>query len=539
MAECDPNKPGGDMRQFGFIVLASLAWLSTPVRSADPVVADVLLVGGTIHDGTGRQGFAGDVAIRGDRVVAVGTFETKSAEWRLDCRGLVVMPGAIDLHNHSDRQVVDSRTRACVNYLLQGCTTIVTGNCGGGHVDVGDYYQKIDQAGAGANVVHLLPHGALRRQVVGTERRAATKAELKEMQLLAEQAMTDGAWGMSTGLIYVPGTYADTEELVSLAQVVARHKGIYASHIRNENVRLLAAVDEAMEIGRRAGLPVHVSHFKSSGRGSWGLVRRAAERIAAARKKGQKVTADQYPYIASSTSLDATVIPTWARAGGRKELIRRLDDKEIGVRLRAAIAENLSRKENGQVLKIARYSPRSDWVGKSVAEIAELEKLTTVEVAVQVAKNGGAAIVNFSMSEEDVRHIMQVPWVATASDGRAYLPGADRPHPRSYGTFARKLGHYAIREKVLGLPAAVRSMTGLPAEILGLTDRGVVRAGMVADVAVFDPRRIRDAATFEDPHQFSEGFRYVFVNGRPAVYRGKPTGALAGRAVVHSTGAAK
>ncbi|MBO13306.1 MAG: N-acyl-D-amino acid deacylase [Planctomycetaceae bacterium] len=527
------------MRQFGFIVLASLAWLSTPVRSADPVVADVLLVGGTIHDGTGRQGFAGDVAIRGDRVVAVGTFETKSAEWRLDCRGLVVMPGAIDLHNHSDRQVVDSRTRACVNYLLQGCTTIVTGNCGGGPVDVGDYYQKIDQAGAGANVVHLLPHGALRRQVVGTERRAATKAELKEMQLLAEQAMTDGAWGMSTGLIYVPGTYADTEELVSLAQVVARHKGIYASHIRNENVRLLAAVDEAMEIGRRAGLPVHVSHFKSSGRGSWGLVRRAAERIAAARKKGQKVTADQYPYIASSTSLDATVIPTWARAGGRKELIRRLDDKEIGVRLRAAIAENLSRKENGQVLKIARYSPRSDWVGKSVAEIAELEKLTTVEVAVQVAKNGGAAIVNFSMSEEDVRHIMQVPWVATASDGRAYLPGADRPHPRSYGTFARKLGHYAIREKVLGLPAAVRSMTGLPAEILGLTDRGVVRAGMVADVAVFDPRRIRDAATFEDPHQFSEGFRYVFVNGRPAVYRGKPTGALAGRAVVHSTGAAK
>ncbi|MED5400934.1 MAG: amidohydrolase family protein [Planctomycetota bacterium] len=190
-------------------------------------------------------------------------------------------------------------------------------------------------------------------------------------------------------------------------------------------------------------------------------------------------------------------------------------------------------------MKIARYSPRSDWVGKSVAEIAESEKLTTVEVAVQVARNGGAAIVNFSMSEEDVRHIMQVPWVATASDGRAYLPGADRPHPRSYGTFARKLGHYAIREKVLGLAAAVRSMTGLPASILGLTDRGVVQAGMVADLAVFDPRSIRDAATFEDPHQFSEGFRYVFVNGKPAVYRGKPTGALAGKAVVHSAESTK
>ena len=508
-------------------------------RSAEPVAADVLLVGGTIHDGTGREGVVGDVAIRGDRVVAVGTFETKSAGWRIDCRGLVVMPGAIDLHNHSDRQVVAPGTRANINYLMQGCTTVVTGNCGSGPVDVGEYYSKINRAGAGTNVIHLLPHGSLRRQVLGSDRRPATPEELEEMRSLVEKAMADGAWGMSTGLIYVPGTYADTDELVALAEVVARHKGIYASHIRNENVRLLAAVDEAMEIGRRAGLPVHVSHFKSSGRESWGLVRRAAERIAAARKDGQKVTADQYPYIASSTSLDATGIPTWARAGGRKELIRRLDDKQVGVKLRTAIAENLSRKDNGQVLKIARYAARPDWVGRSVAEIAEAEKLTTVEVAVQVARSGGAAIVNFSMSEDDVRQIMQLPWVATASDGRAYLPGADRPHPRSYGTFARKLGHYAIREKVLGLAAAVRSMTGLPAEILGLTDRGVLRAGAVADVAVFDPQAIRDAATFEDPHQYSEGFRYVFVNGRPAVFRGKSTGALAGRAVLHGREPAK
>ena len=521
------------MQRLWFVAIVLVAWCSGPVRSADPVTADVVLEGGEIHDGTGRPGVIGDVAIRGGQIVAVGTFRAKSVEWRLDCRGLVVMPGAIDLHNHSDRQVVDAKTRACINYLMQGCTTMVTGNCGSGPVDVGEYYSKINQAGAGANVVHLLPQGSLRREVVGTDRRAATTEELQEMVRLAEKAMADGAWGMSTGLIYVPGTYADTDELVALARVVARHNGIYASHIRNENVRLLKAVDEAMEIGRRARLPVHVSHFKSSGRESWGLVRRAAERIAAARKAGQVVTADQYPYVASSTSLDATVIPTWARAGGRKELIRRLDDKEIGRKIRTAIAENLSRKDNGRVLKIARYSPRSDWVGKSVAEIAEGEKLTTVEVAVQVARNGGAAIVNFSMSEEDVRHIMQVRWVATASDGRAYLPGADRPHPRSYGTFARKLGHYAIREKVLGLPAAVRSMTGLPAEILGLKDRGVLRVGTVADIAVFDPKAIRDAATFEDPHQYSEGFRYVFVNGRPAVFRGKPTGALAGRAVVH------
>ncbi len=527
------------MRRDGIVLMVLLLWSAASLPAAEPVVADVLLVGGTIYDGTGVAGVVGDVAIRGDRVVAVGSFETKTAEWRLDCTGLVVMPGAIDLHNHSDRQVVASGTRANLNYLLQGCTTVVTGNCGSGPVDVGEYYSKINEAGAGTNVIHLLPHGALRKQVVGTDRRPSTPAELKEMRELAEKAMTDGAWGMSTGLIYVPGTYADTNELVALADVVASHKGIYASHIRNENVQLLAAVDEAMEIGRRAGLPVHVSHFKSSGRGSWGLVRRAADRIAVARKAGQVVTADQYPYIASSTSLDATVIPTWARAGGRAELIRRLDDKEIGVKLRTAIAENLSRKDNGQVIKIARFRHRPDWVGRSVAEIAEAEVMTTVEVAVEVARNGGASVVNFSMSEEDVRHIMQVPWVATASDGRAYLPGADRPHPRSYGTFARKLGHYAIREKVLGLAAAVRSMTGLPAGILGLQDRGVLRVGSVADVAVFDPKAIRDAATFEDPHQYSVGFRYVFVNGRPAVFRGKSTGALAGRALVHRSEPAK
>ena len=521
------------------VALLVVGGLAGPLPSGEPVVADVLLSGGTIYDGSGQAGVVGDVALKADRIVGVGQFPVKQADLTIDCRGLVVMPGAIDLHNHSDRQVVDRRTRAVVNYLLQGCTTIVTGNCGAGPVDVGAYYNKIDSAGAGTNVVHLLPQGALRRTVMGNDRRAASADELKEMQQLAKKAMQDGAWGMSTGLIYVPGTYADTDELVAVAKVVSRHKGIYASHIRNENVRLLLAVEEAMEIGRRAGLPVHVSHFKSSGRESWGIVRQAALRIQKARDGGQVVTADQYPYVASSTSLDATVIPTWARAGGRKELVRRLDDKEIGQRIRTAIAENLSRKENGRVLKIARYSPRSDWVGKSVAEIAEGEKLTTVEVAVQVARNGGAAIVNFSMSEEDVRHIMQVRWVATASDGRAYLPGADRPHPRSYGTFARKLGHYAIREKVLGLPAAVRSMTGLPAKILGLKDRGVLRVGTVADVAVFDPKAIRDAATFEDPHQYSEGFRYVFVNGRPAVFRGKPTGALAGRAVVHEQEKAK
>ncbi|MGH7201422.1 MAG: N-acyl-D-amino-acid deacylase family protein, partial [Planctomycetaceae bacterium] len=301
-----------------------------------------------------------------------------------------------------------------------------------------------------------------------------------------------------------------------------------------ESTELLAAVAEALRIGREANLPVHVSHFKSSGRDAWGLVRRAAEQIEEARKTGQIVTADQYPYIASSTSLEATLIPTWARAGGQKELIQRLEDSQLAERIRDAIRGNLQKKDGGTAIRIARYAPRQDWIGKNLVEIAEAEGKTPLDIALEITRGGGASIVNFSMSEDDVRHIMQIDWVATASDGRAYLPGADKPHPRSYGTFPRKIGYYSLTENVLPLTAAIRSSSGLPADILGLTDRGHLKPDCFADVVVFDPQEFRDAATFDDPHQYSRGAEYVFVNGEVAVYRGSPTGALSGRALRHS-----
>jgi N-acyl-D-aspartate/D-glutamate deacylase len=340
---------------------------------------------------------------------------------------------------------------------------------------------------------------------------------------------------MSTGLIYVPSSYAETDELVELARVVAPHGGIYASHIRGEGVELLAAVAEALEIGRRGGLPVHVSHFKSSGEESWGLVRRAAEMIEKARREGQKATADQYPYIASSTSLEATLIPTWARSGGQQALVGRLDDAEQGARIRAEMADTLKKRRDGESIRVARYEPHPEWAGKNLAEIAAAEKITPLELAEQITRNGGAGIVNFNMSEEDVRHVMQIPWVATASDGRAILPSADRPHPRSYGTFTRKLGLYALREQVLPLAHAVRSATGLPADILNLPDRGYLKANAFADVVVFDPKQLIDTATFDEPHRYSDGIDYVFVNGQPAIFAGQPTGALAGRALVHAS----
>jgi N-acyl-D-aspartate/D-glutamate deacylase len=516
------------------VVLALLVNLAAELR-AELVDADLVLRGGTLHDGSGAAPAVGDLAVKGDRIIAIGKFETGRVGLEVDCRGLVVTPGFIDLHNHSDAQVVDRLTRANVNFVTQGCTTVVTGNCGSGPVEVADYYRKIDAAGAGTNVAHLLPHGNLREAAMGSVQRAATADELAKMKDLARRAMQEGAWGMSTGLIYVPSSFADTAELVEIARVVGEEGGIYASHIRNENSQLLAAVNEALEIGRQAKLPVHISHFKSSGRDAWGLVRRAVEMIEEAHQNSEDVTADQYPYIASSTSLDATVIPTWARAGGQKELLVRLDDAEKAPRIRAAIIDAVHKADDGARIKIARYAPKPRWAGKSLADIAQSEKVAPVEVVIEITRGGGAAVVNFGMSEDDVRYVMTLPWVATASDGRAYLPGGDRPHPRSYGTFTRKIGHYAVHEKTLELTQAIRSCSGLPADILRLPERGYLRVNYYADLVVFDPEKIRDAATFDDPHQYSRGVRHVFVNGQPAVWNEAPTGSLAGRALQRDT----
>lgn len=502
---------------------------------ADEGSVDVLLKGGTLVDGTGSAGRPGDVALRDGKIVAIGDLKDVEAQWTIDCKGMVVCPGFIDLHNHSDRQIVKAETRAAMNYVTQGCTTIVTGNCGSGPVNVAEFYDAIDKHGAGPNVAHLLPQGGLRLAVIGTELREPTSAELNRMLELTEQAMDDGAWGMSTGLIYVPSSYAKTDELISIAKVVSAHDGIYASHIRGEGTGVLGAVEEALTIGRDADLPVHVSHFKSSGRDAWGLVRQAAAMIQKEREAGRSVTADQYPYIASSTSLHATLLPAWARAGGQDALMKRLDGDEVGPKLREIVASAIENRSNGDAVRIARYRPRQDWVGLSLLAIAEKENRPVIDIAYEIFRSGGAAIVNFSMSEDDVRHIMAIDWVATASDGRAYLPGSDRPHPRNYGTFPRKVGYYALQEKVISLEHAIRSSTALPAKILGLTDRGQIKVGLAADVVVFDPKAIKDRATFDDPHQYSNGIRYVFVNGTAAVARGEGTGALAGRALRHKS----
>ena len=503
--------------------------------AADPVEADFVLRGATLYDGSGKPGARGDLAIKGERIAAVGSFQTAGNPKVLDGTGLVVAPGFIDLHTHSDTPITEPATRANLNYLTQGVTTIVTGNCGFGPVEVAGFLKKIDAGKAGSNVVHQIPHNDLRRRVMGNANRPPTKDELAKMKSLVDDGMKAGAWGLATGLYYTPGSYADLDEIVELAKVVAGHGGFYASHIRDEGAGLLASVTDTIAIGKRAGLPVHVSHMKAYSRRGWGKAADAIGLIEQAHKQGQVVTADQYPYTASSTSLQADLIPATYREGSQKDLLKRLDDPEQGPKIKKEIEALIADADGGKRIRIARYTPKPDWQGKDLAALAQQEKKSPLDVVLEIERNGGAQIVNFSMQEEEVRLIMKQPWVATASDGSARVPDETVPHPRHYGTFPRKVGLYALREKVVPPEHAVRSASGLPADILRLPERGYLKPGYFADVVVFDPQTFRDTATFDKPHQYATGVRHLFVNGVPAIQDGKSTGALPGKALRHES----
>lgn len=517
-----------------FFLCGVLAGLLSLLTSSDTVRAeevDLVIEQGLIHDGSGNQPFTGHVAVSKGKIVSVGPGKAPEARWRIDAAGLIVAPGFIDLHTHGDSGVIASQTRACVNYVTQGCTTIITGNCGMGPTDVGKYYSQIETGGTGVNVGHLLPQGTLRAEVVGQENRPASADELDRMRWLTKEAMSQGAWGISTGLIYTPSTYASTDELIELAKVIASTGGLYASHIRGEESGLLDSVREAILIGQKAGVPLHISHLKVKGSPQWGTLKLATALIEEAHRQGLTITADQYPYIAASTSLEATIFPPWSRSGGLQQLIKRLDDPETCRKIHAEVQQSLNEKEQGEQIVLATFRPHPDWVGMNLKQLADREQTTPLAIAESIIRQGGASIVNFAMSEEDVQGAMVLPWVATASDGAVLLPGANRPHPRSYGTFPRKIGHYSLREQVLPLEQAIRSSTGLPADILGLSDRGYLRAGQAADLVIFDPKELIDRATFDQPFRTATGMRYVFVNGTPVLFDGTPTGALAGTAL--------
>jgi N-acyl-D-aspartate/D-glutamate deacylase len=504
---------------------------------ADPAVqADVVIRGATLYDGSGRPGKAGDLAIRGDRIVAVGAFQVAGKPKIIDRTGLVAAPGFIDLHTHCDLGAPSltqkaGRTNLC--YLMQGVTTVVTGNCGAGPTDVAGFFKNLETGKVGTNVIHLVPHNAVRNKVMGNVNQAPTAKELEAMKALVAKGMRDGAWGLSTGLIYNPGTYAKTDEIIALAEEASWEGGIYASHIRTEGTDVLAAIDEALTIGRKAKLPVHISHLKASGPKAWGLAADEVALIQKARANGEAVTADQYPYEASSTSLAATVVPARYREGSAKDFLARLDDAEQGPRLRKAIEQQIRDRNAGKALRIARFKPKPAWQGKTLEAIAAQEKKSLLDVVVEIERKGGAQIINFGMSREDVRLIMRQPFVATASDGSSQVAGNTVPHPRSYGCFPRKIGRFAFQDKQIAPEFALRSASGLPADILKLPERGYLKAGYFADVVVFDPKTYRDRATFEKPHQYATGVRYLFVNGVLVIDEGKFNGVLAGKVLRH------
>jgi N-acyl-D-aspartate/D-glutamate deacylase len=505
------------------------------VGSVDAVVADVVLKNATLVDGTDQPAREGNLAIKGDRIVAVGKFQWAGTPRVLDCTGLIVAPGFIDLHTHSDTPLTRKETAANLNYLMQGLSTAVTGNCGSGPMNVAAYFKTLETQGIGTNVIHQVPHNNVRMQVMGNSNRSPTAEELHRMEKLVDKGMRDGAWGLSTGLIYNPGTYSKTDELVDLASVAAKHGGFYASHIRDEGTGIFVALEEVLTIARKAGVRVHVSHIKVSGRAAWGKAAEVIALIRRARKEGIEITADQYPYPASSTSLAAMVIPAKFREGSAKDLLSRLDDPDIGPKMRSAIEAKIDGRQGGKSLRIAGFPPRPDWQGKDLDAISQQEKKSVLDIVLDIQRQGGAGVVSFGMNEEDVRLFMKQDFVATASDGTSQVPAATVPHPRSYGTFPRKIGRYALEDKIITLEQAIRSSSGLPANILKLPLRGYLKEGYFADVVVFDPKSFRDQATYDKPHQYATGIRNLFINGRLTIDDGRFTGVLAGRVLRHES----
>jgi len=405
---------------------------------------------------------------------------------------------------------------------------------GGGPVDIRGQRALFERGGTGVNVAFYAPHGSIRREVLGMDDRAPTAAELERMVALARSGMEAGAIGLSSGLYYAPGSYARLEEVIALAKVAAEFGGVYESHVRDEadyTIGVVAAVDEVIRVAQDAKLPGIVAHMKALGPATWGLSKTLVQHIQRARDRGVPIYADQYPYDASSTGLEAALVPRWAEAGGAAELRKRIDGPDHS-RLVNEMTANLTRRGGAKTLVIARYEPDPALEGKTLDEIAAGMRLSPVETALTMIMKGGASVVSFNMAEPDIEHIMRQTFTMTCTDGDLVPFGSGKPHPRGNGAFARKLRVYVNERGVIDLPFAIRSMTSLPASVLGMKDRGVLRANAKADVLIFDPATVRDTATYQNPHQLAEGIQYAIVNGVVVRDAGAFTGKLPGRVVV-------
>lgn len=496
---------------------------------------DILITNGKIIDGTGNSWYYGDLAIQNGIIQKIGKLKNATATKIIDAKGLIVAPGFIDVHAHIEGGIMERP--AAENYILDGVTTVITGNCGSSADDLKQFFKEIDSIKTSINVASLVGHNTVRRLIMGLEDRKASADEQSRMEALVIQAMKDGAVGLSTGLIYLPGMYGNTEEVVGLAKAAASMNGIYASHIRNEENKVVDAINEAIHIGKEASIPVQISHFKVSARANWGRSTETLKLIENARKQGYDVTIDQYPYTASSTNLGIR-LPDWALSGGQEELVKRINDPAQHKKIIEGMLEQLHsyKYKDYSFAVVANHSADPSYNGKSITEINKLKGRKAninqeAETILDIMKAGGAQMVYHGMNETDVQTFIKYPYNMIGADAGVPIPFKSLPHPRAYGTNARVLARYVREQKLITLEEAIRRMTSLAAQKFQLRDRGMLKENMAADVVVFDENTVTDKATFEKPHQYSVGFKYVVVNGELVVAEEKHLGVKSGKAL--------
>jgi N-acyl-D-amino-acid deacylase len=496
---------------------------------------DMVIINGKVIDGTGNSWRYADIAVANGKIAAIGNLKNASATYVVDAKNMVIAPGFIDVHTHIEGN--DLKVPLAPNFILDGVTTVVTGNCGSSNTDIERYFFQLDSVKTSVNVATLIGHNSIRRAVMGESQRDPTPEEQRKMEELVDLAMQKGAVGLSTGLIYVPGTYSKTSEVIGLAKAASRYGGVYASHIRDEGDKVTEAIDEAINIGIQAQIPVEISHFKVTYKPNWGRSVNTLAQVENARQQGVDVTIDQYPYVASSTSLNTTV-PSWVFSGGKDSVLIRLADDKTRKKIKDQMMATLKRKQlkNYGYAVVARYSADTTLNGKNISEINKLKgrkpkPLEETETILEMVEQGSAQMVFFSMHEDDLRRIMQYPYNMFASDAGIVRFGSGVPHPRSYGTNSRVLGMYVRELKVISLEEAIRRMTSLPAQKFNLRDRGLIREGLAADLVVFDPQKVGDRSTFSQPHAYAEGFEYVIVNGKITARQGKHVGERNGQFV--------
>ena len=496
---------------------------------------DILITNGKIIDGTGNSWYYGSVAIKDGKIIKIGRDVNYIAQKTIDAKGLIVAPGFIDVHTHLEGD--EEKEPLARNFIYDGVTTCITGNCGSSNTDVGKYFKWLDSLKLSINVATLIGHNDVRKDVMGRANRDATPDEMKKMDDIVDKAMRDGAVGFSTGLIYIPGTYAKTSEIVELAKVAAHYNGVYSTHMRDEGDSIDQAIEESLTIGREAKIPVEISHFKCSGQNNWGKSKFTVSMIEAARKEGIEVTIDQYPYTASSTTI-GQLIPSEILADNQDSIKARLMRPDTKKYVIDYMVKNLKKRKlkHFAYVVVAVFRPDTSYNGKNIEQINLMKgrKHKVKEEAqtiIDIMTDGGASAVFHGMSEEDVKRIMKYPFNMFASDASIRVFGSGMPHPRGYGTNARVLSKYVRDEKVISLEEAIRRMTSLPAQKFQLSNRGLLREGYAADIVIFDEKEVQDISTYENPHAYSKGFHFVIVNGALTVDNEKHTGVRAGHSL--------